>query len=352
MDKLPEEMQREWLRWAFRFLKTAGHQAKFKELVEFVRHEFNEANSLYGRSSYSGSKQQSCSRPLAKKSSLFGTAVSRSENARTSSASGPRCPYCKGGHNLISCDEFKNINRSIRVEITEERNLRKENRCFRCLVKGPVVGDCRSRLVCEADGCGKRSHHTLLHMYPQDSSVAASGSKTPVGEMCATLYGSAKNERSNDSCCYFITIPVKVRYVNKTTKTYTLLDSGSQRTFCEKKLARRLGASGPREVLLIQTLSSGSDSAVVDGMLIPLSVMSLTHGNEVELHEVFTVDTIPLRAAAVPTALELERMQHLQGVELHELLDKSLGLLIGLDNPLCSDLWKADMGGTASRMLS
>ena len=55
-------------------------------------------------------------------------------------------------------------------------------------------------------------------------------------------------------------------------------------------------------------------------------------GNEVELHEVLTVDAIPLRAA-VPTALELNRMQHLEGVELHELQDKSVGLLIGLDNP-------------------
>ena len=59
---------------------------------------------------------------------------------------------------------------------------------------------------------------------------------------------------------------------------------------------------------------------------------SLTHGNEVELHEVLTVDAIPLRAA-VPIALELNQMQHLEGVELHELQDKSVGLLIGLDNP-------------------
>ena len=326
-DKLSEEMQREWVRWAFRVLKTTGHQAKFKELVEFVRHESDEANSLYGKSFYLGSKPLMCSQPSAKRLSSFGTAVYRGVNARTNPASGPCCPYCKGGHNLNSCDDFKNISRSKRVDY-----LRKENRCFCCLAKGHVVGDCRSRLVCEVDGCGRRSHHTLLHIYPSDLSEVASGSKTPVGAMCATLCGSLQNETRNDSCCYFMTVPVKVRYKNKTAKTYALLDSGSQRTFCEKELARRLGASGPREVLPIQTLSSGSDPAVVDGMLIPLSVMSLTHGNEVELHEVLTVDAIPLRAA-VPIALELNQMQHLEGVELHELQDKSVGLLIGLDNP-------------------
>ena len=110
------------MRWAFRVLKTTGHQAKFKELVEFVRHESDEANSLYGKSFYSGSKPLMCSQPSAKRSSSFGTAVYRGENARTNPASGPCCPYCKGGHNLNSCDDFKNISRSKRVDY-----LRKEN---------------------------------------------------------------------------------------------------------------------------------------------------------------------------------------------------------------------------------
>ena len=135
------------------------------------------------------------------------------------------------------------------------------------------------------------------------------------------------------SHCYFMTIPVKMRYGNEITTTYALLDSGSQRTFCKKELARRLWANGPREVLPIQTLSSGSDSAFIDGMLISLFVRSLGHGKEVELHEVLTLDEIPLRATAVPTALEFQEMQHLKGVELHELQDKTVGLLIKLNNP-------------------
>ena len=197
-------------------------------------------------------------------------------------------------------------------------------------MKGHVVGDCRSKMVCEVDGCGGRSHHTLLHKYSLENteSVGESGASEKV--MCSTLNGSTRYETPH-SHCYFITISVKVKYGNEITTTYALLDSSSQRTFCEKELARRLEASGPREVLPIQTLSSGSESALVDGMLIPLFVLSLGHGKEVELHEVLTVDKISLRATAVPTALELQEMQHLKGVELHELQDKIAGLLIGLD---------------------
>ena len=136
-----------------------------------------------------------------------------------------------------------------------------------------------------------------------------------------------------------------MRYGNEITTTYALLDSGSQRTFREKELAWRLGASGPREILPIQTLFLGSDSAFIDGVLIPLFVRSLDHGKEVELHEVLTLDEIPLRATAVPTALELQEMQHLKGVELHELQDKTAGLLIGLDIPYMFRSSKSKYGG-------
>ena len=324
--KLPEEMQRDWVRWAFGVLRDTGKQAKFRELVEFVRCESEEANSLYGRSFFSGSKQQySSSQPRG--SATFGVAVSRGKIARSGTSSGIRCSYCKGNHSLASCEDFKGVSRYRRVEF-----LRRESRCFRCLMKGHVVGDCRSKLVCEVEGCGGRSHHTLLHKYSLENTESVVGPGPSEKVMSSTLSGSTRHEAAR-SQCYFMTISVKVRYGNETTTTYALLDSGSQRTFCEKGLARRLGASGPREVLPIQTLSSGSDPAFVDGMLIPLSVRSLGRGREVELHEVLTVDKIPLRATAVPTALELQEMQHLKGVELHELQDKTVGLLIGLDNP-------------------
>ena len=157
--KLPEEMQREWVRWAFGVLRDTGKQAKFRELVEYVRGESEEANSLYGRSFFSGSKQQYSS-PQLRGLATFGVAVSRGKIARSDAPSGIRCSYCKGNHSLASCKDFKSVSRYRRVEF-----LRRESRCFRCFMKDHVVGECRSKLVWEVDGCGGRSHHTLLHKY-------------------------------------------------------------------------------------------------------------------------------------------------------------------------------------------
>ena len=91
-DKFPEEMQRELVRWAFRVLKDTGQQAKFKELVEFVRHESDEANFLYGRS-FSVSKPPN-SRPDLKKSTAFSTVVSQQEVKRTESEPQVPCLFC------------------------------------------------------------------------------------------------------------------------------------------------------------------------------------------------------------------------------------------------------------------
>ena len=69
--------------------------------------------------------------------------------------------YCKGSQSLVSCEDFKGASRyRCGVEF-----LRRESRCFCCLMEGHVAGDCISKMVCEADGCGNRSHHTFFHKY-------------------------------------------------------------------------------------------------------------------------------------------------------------------------------------------
>ena len=140
-------MQREWVRWAFRVLKDTGQQAKFKELVEFVRHESDEANFLYGRSFFSVSKPPN-SRPALKKSAAFGTVVSRQEVKRTESEPRVPCPFCKGRHSLVSCKSFQDMSRYKKVEF-----LRKQGRCFRCFQKSHLISDCQSKITCKVVGC-------------------------------------------------------------------------------------------------------------------------------------------------------------------------------------------------------
>ena len=57
-EKLPDETQKEWVKWSFQFLKRTEMQAKFPQLVEFVRAEADEVNSLYGRALYGAHRKR------------------------------------------------------------------------------------------------------------------------------------------------------------------------------------------------------------------------------------------------------------------------------------------------------
>ena len=321
-DKFPEEMKRDWVKWSFNVLKKSGKQAKFEELVEFVRHESEEANSLYGRALYTTAKSSSL-RPSLKKTSVFGTVASSNVKMKTI-VSKKQCLFCQRNHRLEKCEDFQRLGRYRRVEF-----LRKNKLCFRCLSQGHMLSECESKQDCTVLGCQDKRHHTLLHKHSSDSAnEASSSSSEPERVLCSSVDKGGIDRRP-----YFMTIPIRVTCGKNTICTYALLDTGSQRTFCDQRLAERLEATGPKITLPIQTLSSGITSKNVSGSLVSLMIQSLDRSTEVKLHNVFTVSNIPMKAVAIPNQSALEKMNHLKGVELMELGDKSAGLLIGLDAP-------------------
>ena len=131
-----------------------------------------------------------------------------------------------------------------------------------------------------------------------------------------------------------MTVPVKVRYGENEILSYALLDSGSQRTFCSKKLAKELKAEDPREMITLNILSSGSRPKSLESKNIFLSVKALDEDRSTELSNVLVVDEIPLKVSSMPTKDQLEKFDHLRGLDFKELPDKTVGILIGLDAPL------------------
>ena len=128
--------------------------------------------------------------------------------------------------------------------------------------------------------------------------------------LCSSVDKSGINRRP-----YFLTIPIRVACGKNTICTYALLDTGSQQTFCDQRLAEKLEATGPKITLPIQTLSSGFTSKNVSGSLVSLVIQSLDKSMEVKLHNVFNVSNIPMKAIAIPCQSALKKMNHLKGVE-------------------------------------
>ena len=152
--KFPEQMKMDWVKWSYQSFRKTGVQAKFPELVAFVRNASDEANSLYGKIFFESFKP---SRPQfsAKRTTVLSTEVVSKSLAKGRKIA---CPFCKNSHQLLSCDRFRKAIRFKRV-----RFLARSRRCFRCLELGHIINECESQ-----QGCVDNRHQTLLHKHDID----------------------------------------------------------------------------------------------------------------------------------------------------------------------------------------
>ena len=316
-EKLPEQMQRDWVKWSYQTFCNYGKQAKFPELVEFVRRESDEVNSLYGKVFYSTKRPLISSPPRNKRNAVFSAATTNNDRPMQSFA----CLFCKKSHSLNKCRDFTELSRRRRVEF-----LKRNRCCFRCLKVGHMLDKCSEKVGCTVGGCTGK-HHTVLHMFVAEDQRSSSDSH----ESEKVFSSVSKGCSVRGPVPYFMTLPVKVRCGREEVVTYALLDSGSQRTFCEKSLARRLNARGPEKEVPLTTLTSGAEGSAVNGTVVSLVVSDLGGKESIKIQDVLTIDRIPLEARPKPDLREFESWSYLEGVSFSEIEDKSVGILIGLD---------------------
>ena len=293
--------------------KQTGVQAKFSELVMFVRNEADEANSLYGKIFYDFFKSAKSFAGAKKTATVLSTKVERKQLVNEEEL----CPFCGGSHRLLQCERFQHAKRYQRV-----RFLARNRRCFRCLEPGHMMDKCESQQGYTVAGCTNTRHHTLLHKHESDT---VDSDKV----LCAAMEENESALQSKRP--YFMTVPVRVSSGGDEVSTYALLDTGSQRSFCDYDLARRMGADGPMRKIPMTTLSSGSKSDSIDRMEITVKISGYESDELIELSDVLTVAEIPLNATPVPSSDEMAQLHHLKGITLPELPNKKVGLLIGLD---------------------
>ena len=114
------------------------------------------------------------------------------ESRRTRGIQSYRCRVCRGIHPLRKCARF--------LKLSAEKRLRAvliNKYCANCLAHEHSTGDCRS-----GDRCKKcdRSHHTLLHMHEQVSSLSRSRARSrrqPVPTRQAASASSQRSRRHN-----------------------------------------------------------------------------------------------------------------------------------------------------------
>ncbi|XP_070548923.1 uncharacterized protein [Ptychodera flava] len=134
----------------------------------------------------------------------------------------------------------------------------------------------------------------------------------------------------DDNCKVLLTIiPVKVKLKgsNRMVQTYAFLDTGSVISFCTEALQRKLGATGRKTKLTVNTVN-GLGSHTCDKVT-GIEVYNLDCSEpQVELKTVYTKPEIGVSEDYIPRQEDLMRWPHLKNIRLPR-IDAEIGLMIG-----------------------
>lgn len=147
------------------------------------------------------------------------------ENNNTSQTKPPisnyKCFVCgvTPPHSIYKCPVYTKMSVDKRWEM-----MKREGRCFLCVLKKHYLSACESTYTCRVEGCGER-HHTTLHR----PKVNVKATRTTVQENSVLLS----------------VVPIIIRAGNKSVITHALLDTCSEVSLIRKD-SRKTGIARSR----------------------------------------------------------------------------------------------------------
>ena len=119
-------------------------------------------------------------------------------------------------------------------------------------------------------------------------------------------------------------MPVKAVKDSNVVYTYALLDTGSDRSFCERCLADPLELKQDKHFRLsIQTMTS-VNSTYMESSWVSLDICSLNNENKMELSTVIVVDSIPVAPTISPKNQILSNYPRLRDISFPVLENASV----------------------------
>ncbi|CAG4957461.1 unnamed protein product [Colias eurytheme] len=228
------------------------------------------------------------------------------------------CFHCKKDHVLSECPQFMKLTIQERWDIVKKHRV-----CFNCLKGKHRKENCR-KSPCKH--C-KRWHHSLLHVEyavqkPDSDSVHQEPVTTnTVNNVCAPQMSRA----------YLKMLEIEIFGPKGSEKIIALLDEGSTVTLLDSAVANRIGASGSKTQLVIQTVGGGN-IVNSDTQVINLTLKGVNSKKVLKLKQVCTIDNLKL----TPQYLDKKRIEQCR--HLRNLVDQiyyeaqAPMMLIGQDN--------------------
>ncbi|XP_070541303.1 uncharacterized protein [Ptychodera flava] len=276
----------------------------------------------------------------ADKKTNQGSKKSNTSTSKPNKAQQKPCLHCQdNNHSFDSCEQLIAASQEDTVNF-----LRNQGVCFGCLKPGHRSRQCKQKAKCSK--C-QGKHPTVLHQDRRPTTDKDEDSKRPVQtESVAVHCTTAEVDQvqsfmgtggqdddtggDDDNCKVLLTIiPVKVKLKgsNRMVQTYAFLDTGSVISFCTEALQRKLGATGRKTKLTVNTVN-GLGSHTCDKVT-GIEVYNLDCSEpQVELKTVYTKPEIGVSEDYIPRQEDLMRWPHLKNIRLPR-IDAEIGLMIG-----------------------
>lgn len=243
---LSEELLRAWQRSNNFYSNANKNESRLENLMQFLKTEVeNEERitlAMKGFSVKENIKVLKSKREQPTAAELFS---GHQEDARIKI-----CTFCdKKNHESKDCHFARNLKPNERNEI-----LARKKSCFRCLRPGHFAKQCRSKIFCEI--CHKR-HYKI--MCPEKESRKR--------EENAEITDGAKsqfNSLANPTCSPKVllqTLIVHLRGKENDLAVRALIDTGSQRSYISKEVARRMKYPPVGEEELVHNLFGGVEKS-------------------------------------------------------------------------------------------
>ena len=223
-----------------------------------------------------------------------------------------KCAYCLGEHSHEDCKKI--------TEVNERKQLiRKCRRCFICLKKGHISKICSSNVNCSA--CGKRNHRYICE-----------GTRVPTDHVQSnhSILGSQGRVALQ-------TAQALVKGVKGSPKVRVLFDTGSHKSFVNRKIVKAAGVPVKRKEW-VEIKSFGQEKA--EGKLhdvFELEVLPVTGGESGKI-EAYGVEYVS-RIRNEHVELKKRDYSHLQGLWFSDVCKDSevleIEVLIGADYLWC-----------------
>jgi len=230
-----------------------------------------------------------------------------------------KCLVCEQAHRLADCSGF------LERPLEERRAFVREKRlCYACLWGGHGARDCKNRATCGT--CSKR-HPTALHRDIVGDGKEADKDTVVEAKSCAC--GPADSDVQ--VALPIVSVRVKGENQDRYIETYALLDPGSNKSFCSRRLIEELGVDGRSARLTLSTLNAGKE---IDSSVVTLDVLgSGRHSRSIRVAGVHALEEFPSLAGCVATQEDVNKWSHLKDIRVTGDGSLDVTLLLGQDQP-------------------